>query len=178
MKALTGGLKIEDAIYLCNVSSAVAMKQPINFNLSVFAGHCMWQWCTKESAPTVWESGWRCLSLALCPGWDKLWPRRPKSLPNRCCLLWNVRICVWKWRALLDLPSTNLSPTHALLRLSSQRCTTMAFIAPSVMMTTTLRSSRRVTLSLPSRHLSFSDQNRSAPSEAVRHPVYSPHPRN
>lgn len=47
----------------------------------------MWQWCTKESAPTAWESGWRCLSLAPCPGWDKPWHKRPKSLPNRCFLV-------------------------------------------------------------------------------------------
>lgn len=49
-----------------------------------------------------------------------------------------------------------------------------AFIVPSATMMMTLRLFRRATPSLPSRRLSYSDQSRSAPSEAVRHPVYSP----
>lgn len=82
-------LKLEDAVYLGNISPAAVTKQPINSSHFCVAARCMWQWCTKESAPTVWESGWLCLSPAPCPGWDKLWPRRPKSLPNRCCLISN-----------------------------------------------------------------------------------------
>lgn len=63
------------------------LKQPINVTFSDIAGPFMWQWCTKENAPTVWEWGWPSLCPALWRGWDKLWLKRPKSQLNRCSLL-------------------------------------------------------------------------------------------
>lgn len=57
-------------------------------------------------------------------------------------------------------------------RLSSLKCTMTAFIVPSAMTMMTLRSFRRATPSLPSRHQSYSDRSRSAPSDVVQHPVY------
>lgn len=80
----------------------------------VFAGRCTWRWCTKGSAPTAWRSGWQCLCLARCPGSDKLWHRRPKSLLNRWFLIRNFllseRQCVkntenWISRSHIILPS-------------------------------------------------------------------------